>query len=553
MAEYNLHHLIQECVDEHAGMKSTSRGHTNGARLDIYMNSWFALNTWIESQLCKRKGAEVPLLGKFTWDFKKASDDEELQCRPLFLLSDNFAKVHHIRRQRIHKFPLVAPSENINYSKLAIKYSKILTKDMVSAGVRDIIKKIGDFVDRVAEFRIDFTFGTLKSKEREIKFEFNYGRIQQILPEKSDGLYVPDDVSLKAYSISTHPFEPQTHNVLPESTDPATSARSNYSSRYDSTLPLMNKTLGKTSITPRFTMSSNREQISLVPLLQLTVNEKINSVNKEIIREENAQTIELDTKTTAKDHFQLSMSPRMQELFLSLNAMSTACVNKNEIRSKRVEKVQHQAYLKCVEELETLAQTSEFLNNYNNGTEEDLLHENLIKKQAAKTNADNLKYVLDNQKAEEQNRRDKEKETMRSMVAAFFLKDDSTINPPGSIDGRSKVKVKEDLKKQLIRQIKMNADRNGKDKFEKILEESEYLDHLAMELDLENMSERASHLEKQKSLLESWERDGHIRNLKKLQEKGVAPVYEYIQRNLPDALNSTRAVSTSVGFDSRKK
>ena len=94
----------------------------------------------------------------------------------------------------------------------------------------------------------------------------------------------------------------------------------------------------------------------------------------------------------------------MQELFLSLNEMSTAGVNKNEIRSKRVEKVQHQAYLKCVDDLETLARTSEFLNNYNNGTEEDLLHENLKKKQMAKTNADNLKTILDDQKAEEQNR-----------------------------------------------------------------------------------------------------------------------------------------------------
>lgn len=191
MGEYELHHIIDELMYEKANMPSTSRGHTTGARTEIYTESWMALNSWIESKLSRRKGVEVPMLGQFTWEFKTLEGQNDLHCRPIFILSESFIKEHHVRRQRTHKLPLIAPCEEINYSRLAIKYSKSLTKDMVFAGVRDILKKIGTYVDRVYEFRIDFTFGSLHSKERQIKFEFNQSRINEILPENTSGLYFP--------------------------------------------------------------------------------------------------------------------------------------------------------------------------------------------------------------------------------------------------------------------------------------------------------------------------------------------------------------------------
>lgn len=102
------------------------------------------------------------------------------QCRPVFLLSDAFVKNYEIKRPRIFKDPDLTPVEEINHSVLAIKFSNNLTKDMIFSGLRDIFKKIGDFIYRGYEIEIPFTFGTLTSKERRVKFEFNQQRLQDV-------------------------------------------------------------------------------------------------------------------------------------------------------------------------------------------------------------------------------------------------------------------------------------------------------------------------------------------------------------------------------------
>ena len=53
---------------------------------------------------------------------------------------------------------------------------------MVFCSLRDIIRKIGDFVARGYEFTVPFTFGLLMAKERRVRFEFSYARFADILP-----------------------------------------------------------------------------------------------------------------------------------------------------------------------------------------------------------------------------------------------------------------------------------------------------------------------------------------------------------------------------------
>jgi hypothetical protein len=174
---YTIEDVFQACVTE-KGVLTRGNNLSEQVRLEILQDAWDALNMWVENRLSMRKGANVPILGTFTWDFKRKNT--EVAFRPIFILADSFLKEHLVKRPRIHKMPLVAPSEEINYSNLAIKYSKGLTKDMAFSGVRDIMKKIGQFFDRCYEFEIEFSFGTLKSKERRIKFEFNQGRISEV-------------------------------------------------------------------------------------------------------------------------------------------------------------------------------------------------------------------------------------------------------------------------------------------------------------------------------------------------------------------------------------
>lgn len=92
-----------------------------------------------------------------------------------------------------------------------------------------------------------------------------------------------------------------------------------------------------------------------------------------------------------------------------------------------------------------------------------------------------------------------------------------------------------------------------------IQEEREYLDHVAIELDMQNASDRANHLAKQSTLLESWEREGHIKNLKKLQTSGINAVHGYMRTNLMDGTPDFNMTSysarsdKSIGFDSRRR
>lgn len=85
-----------------------------------------------------------------------------------------------MKREKIHRLPETTPIEEVNYSLLAIKFSNALTKDMVFSGLRDTIKKIGDFIDRGYEIEIAFTFGTLSAKDRRVKFEFNQSRLLEV-------------------------------------------------------------------------------------------------------------------------------------------------------------------------------------------------------------------------------------------------------------------------------------------------------------------------------------------------------------------------------------
>ena len=179
---FTFEDIIREVLSDKAHISTISRGQTAANKETIYRESWEALNAWIETKISKKKGAEVPMLGSFTWELKHQGDGR-VMSRPIFLMSDSFVKDHGVKRQRIHKSPDIVKAEEINYSKLAIKFSKSLSKDMVFSGTRDIIKKIGDFVDRSYEFEVEFSFGTFKSKEKKVKFEFNQSRLAAILPE----------------------------------------------------------------------------------------------------------------------------------------------------------------------------------------------------------------------------------------------------------------------------------------------------------------------------------------------------------------------------------
>jgi hypothetical protein len=88
----------------------------------------------------------------------------------------------------------------------------------------------------------------------------------------------------------------------------------------------------------------------------------------------------------------------------------------------------------------------------------------------------------------------------------------------------------------------------------KTREEQLFLDHIAMEADLQTVRDRIGTLEQQKELLEHWERQSHLRNLKKLESTSYGDVANYLDRNLPDLSPTKQTMqSSSIGFDFRRK
>jgi len=163
---------------------------------------------------------------------------------------------------------------------------------------------------------------------------------------------------------------------------------------------------------------------------------------------------------------------------------------------------------------------------------------------------------LHDQMADNKEVSDKKLALSKQYTSSFFLPDNAgnVLMPSGSVPGgQHKSAIKQGLRKDLKYQIKSNADKAVKLKALQLEEERDYLDQVAMEMDLEAISDRAAHLEKQKALLESWERDAHIRNLKKLQLAGANAVKDYVYVNLPEA-EAAKTKTTgfnSVGFDTR--
>jgi hypothetical protein len=179
MAYYTIDHVIRECLEEKASVLTTARGKSPGAKIDIYTSAWMALNAWIENRLSQQKGASVSGFGSFCWEMFER--DGETHCRPLFVLDDTFVKVNRIKRKRIHYPPLLTPVEEVNFSLLAIKFSNNLTKDMIFSGIKDVTRKVGDFIQRGYQLEIEFTFGILTAKENRVKFLFNQKRLMDVI------------------------------------------------------------------------------------------------------------------------------------------------------------------------------------------------------------------------------------------------------------------------------------------------------------------------------------------------------------------------------------
>ncbi|KAG1707472.1 hypothetical protein DVH05_026670 [Phytophthora capsici] len=125
------------------------------------------------SDLACFQGAHIATFATITWEtFTNSRNQPKL--RPTFFLSDTFIKTYGLSQKRP---PLpsanLASLEDINFTKIAIKFSHNLTKDIVFCAIRDMVQKIGMVASTGAPVSIVFNFGRLIAKNRCVSVLFD--------------------------------------------------------------------------------------------------------------------------------------------------------------------------------------------------------------------------------------------------------------------------------------------------------------------------------------------------------------------------------------------
>lgn len=522
---------------------------------EFYRGCWDSLNKWIVSKLRRRQvklhqllyncvqGASVAPLGEFTWEIRAI--DEEMKCRPIFLIGDSFVKDHHIKKSRTHFVPETAPSEEVNYSKLAIKFSKFLTKDMIFSGICDIIKKIGDFIDRFMEFEVDFAFGVLSSKERRVKFTFENSKLTNFLPES-----MTENLTAKAlgYSMKVKP-------------------RSNQESCCEDWLTVdgLNRFYNSSNIP-----SSNKFELSYIPtqdeipvtpidsarpktdgvILHIENKEELDSVlsksNSIVMPPLSFKDLKGDIRNTAP------ISPGLYETIESLSIVPPELPARVQRTMKARVDVAEQAFRRCLHQVEEETQKLEYLEYLKQQNEANLSHKDKEKREKAKKQYDELRTYLQDQIEEFKGKKAEDKADRKNAKMNITLP-----SQLAELDAKSLSLKKQEILKELEKQIISKNENLKQTKYSKLAEEKQHLEQVARELDAEVYIQRAQHLKKQRELLDAWERDAHLHNLKKLQQLGTPSIKEYLSTSnllskfdTKDSCNTFR--SAGVGFDSRK-
>ena len=171
---YTLEHLINECAELPYTLRTARAKLPVGKKKKMLKEVWDALTAWIRDANERGKGAKIPNFAEFNFaEIRDRRTGDVLKRKLKFRILESFARTHGLP----YKKPLVplpfGPVEDINFTKIAIKFSTTLTKDIVFVGVRDLVKAMGKCFIRHPVVTMDFGFGNLVCRNRKINFAFS--------------------------------------------------------------------------------------------------------------------------------------------------------------------------------------------------------------------------------------------------------------------------------------------------------------------------------------------------------------------------------------------
>jgi len=138
---------------------------------------WRAVEAWVVSQFDMGKGASIPNFAKLVW---VAEPGTASRLQPMFVLMDAYARSYAMQCGRgahlastINRGWQGQPSEDMNFSKLAIRFSEGLNKDVMFACMRILTSAIGDIIATGQVVEIKMGVGALKARDRKVEFVFD--------------------------------------------------------------------------------------------------------------------------------------------------------------------------------------------------------------------------------------------------------------------------------------------------------------------------------------------------------------------------------------------
>jgi hypothetical protein len=175
-----LKRLISECAVKDWRTRRVPRGIPEPERRRIYEEIWMALNLWLRAALEQGRGGHIPNFARFCWGSGRASLDHGAggagasKTRPVFLLDPGMARDFGAKAWRKPvKHAKVSKVQEMNFTELAIRWSTILTKDLVFSGLRDMLARLRAAIKAGCKCKVRFGCGKLLVKEGKVAFVFD--------------------------------------------------------------------------------------------------------------------------------------------------------------------------------------------------------------------------------------------------------------------------------------------------------------------------------------------------------------------------------------------
>mmetsp|Transcript_16585 Transcript_16585/g.50915 ORF Transcript_16585/g.50915 Transcript_16585/m.50915 type:complete len:582 (+) Transcript_16585:268-2013(+) len=575
-AKVTLERLLEICVRN----TDLSQRQKNQQK-DVLRQCWAAYDSWLLENLRAYKGAECINFGNFTWEVLGALDNQAM--RPVFILSEAFCRSHKLIYAKADPSRAFKPAENINYTKLAIRYTENLSKDQVFSSLRTIFRAMGQLVYRGEQLHLDFTFGTLKSKKRRVKFLFLQAplvgnpheseldaKIAEALDQRPE---INSELGIEAGGRADlgEPLASEGASESKEHPDGAAAAKEEavFTSTADIKPALAASELGEA------TAAGAAEELAEEPAEAAEPMEPI----------EPLETGALDELPPVKGAgANTTMSATDKKLYMWV-IKNPGIRDENELAKK--DAVIESAFQRYVDSMEKEAQDAE----YQQAVELDLAEKAeemaRLKQEKKERDATELQRDLLSQIAYTEEARKLEEKEIRNSQLRSILPEVRTTRRVIADDEerefdelmRNKIFVVEGdygrvvvpkkglaysvsrsaLLKSLQDQISEKSMQKRFEREKSLTEGREWLGQMKEEMDEFLREEYDDALHKQQSLLLAWERDAHVKNLKKLRQQGSQAMKEYATQHLRTGtasnLGSTAASEApkdvSVGFDSR--